>query len=422
MPVDAPAPATGRRAVGGRAVWITVDQAVSSLTNAGVTIFAARAVSATDYGAFALVFSVYTLVQAVSQGLAGQVVIIRYSARDAAERRTAAAHATACAVALGATASAVLLVAALCTAPPISAGLAVGAAIFPMILLQDMWRTVLICDMRPRAAFVNDAVWAAMQFGVIALITLTHTATLATFLLAWGAAGAVAAVLGVRQTGVRPRFAGLPTWLRRHRDLSVSSTVNAVAVLGAAQLTFVLLASFGSVETLGALRGAQTLLGPLNIIGFAIAAFAVPEIVRRRLETRQYVLVALAISGVLVFVDLVWGAILLSMPDAVGVELLGDTWTRAALALPAMIFFTAAIGATTGASSVMRAIERTDLNLKASLVLAPLVMVLPVVGVLVAATAGAALGFLAAALVALPFSWWLLQRGLRQRAGSRGPR
>ena len=423
MPVDAPrvpTPRSSRREVGGRALWTIADQAVSSLTNAGVTIFAARAVSASDYGAFALVFSIYTFVQAVSQGLAGQIVIIRYSARDDAERRIGAGHATACAVGLGTAASAGLVVAALFLAPPISTACLAGAAIFPLILLQDMWRTVLICDRRPRAAFVNDAVWAGVQCGVIAAITLGHHATLVTFILAWGLAGALAAFLGIRQTGVRPVFRGLPAWLRSHRSIATSSSVNAIAVLGASQLTFVLLASFGSIETLGAIRGAQTLLGPLNIIGFAMSAFAVPEIVRRRFDTRGYVLVAVAISGVLVLVDVVWGGVLMALPDTVGAHLLGATWDRADLALPAMTLFTVAIGASVGASSVLKAIERTDLTLHASLVLAPLVVALPVVGVVLAATTGASVGFFVAALLALPFSWWLLARGLAQRSAPGG--
>ena len=411
--------ATGRRAVGRRAGWTIADQAVSSLTNAGVTILAARAVSAPDYGAFALVFSIYTFVQAVSQGIAGQVVIIRYSAADGAGRREGAGHASACAVGLGLLAAAGLAGAGLLLPAPISTACLAAAVVLPFVLLQDMWRTVLICDGRPKAAFVNDAVWAVTQFAVIAAVAVLGRPTLMSFLLAWGLAGAASAVLGVRQSGVRPRLRGTRAWLRSHRDLNVSSTVNALAVLGAAQLSFVLLASAGSIETLGAIRGAQTLLGPLNVIGFALSAFAVPEIVRRPFDRRWFLGAAIAISGVLVVVDLVWGGVLLALPDGVGHMLLGDTWGQAEAALPGMVAFTVAIGASVGASSVLRAIERTDLSLWASLALAPLVVALPVGGVLLtgggAGTAGT--GFFVAALVALPAGWWLLHRGLAARAG-----
>ena len=91
---------------------------------------------------------------------------------------------------------------------------------------------------------------------------------------------------------------------------------------------------------IGALRAAMTLLGPVNIVGFAASNFAVPELVKRRLSRRGMVRAAIALSLVLVAVDAAWGGVLLLLPDPVGEALLGDTWHEARGVLLAMVVFT----------------------------------------------------------------------------------
>lgn len=389
------------------------DQAVSSLANAALSIVIARTVSPTEYGAFALAFSIYTFLVAISQALAGQVVMIRYSATEGEVRARAAAAAAGTSVVLGLASAAVLAVVSLGLQMPLRSVLLAVAVLLPALMLQDTWRTVFVSRGTPRQAFTNDLLWTALQVVLIGGLLALSVAQAVWYVLAWGIAALVAAVYGVRQSGAPPRLRAARPFLLNHRDVSLPSFANALAILGATQVAFVLIAAVGSIEAVGALRAAQTLLGPLNIVGFALSAFAVPEIVRHELSRRGLVLAALALSGVLVAVDLAWGAVLLLLPDSVGEQILGETWDLAREALPGLVVFTACIGATVGATAVMRALARANYAFWTSALLGPLVLALSVGGVSAFGVSGAAWGFaLAAALVVAP-AWWLLVRAVR---------
>ena len=399
--------------IGGRTTWIMADQAVSSLSNAALTLVVARTVAPEEFGAFALAFSIYSFCVAVSQALAGQVVMIRYSAEPAAVRLRAAAAAGGTALALGGMAAVVLVGVAVAVDMPLRGVLLALAVLFPTLLLQDTWRTVFVSRGTPRQAFVNDAVWVALQVVAIGALIVGGVGSAVAYTLAWGGAAAGAAAYGVLQVGTRPRIAATRRFVVDHRDISGPSVAHAVSILGANQIAFVLVAAFGAIEVVGALRGALTLLGPLNIVGFALGTFAVPEIVRLDLGTRGLVLTALGISAVLVVVDLAWGGVLLLVPADIGRQVLGETWPAARAALPGMITFTAAIGATTGAMAVMRALARTRYVFWNSAMLSPLVIACSVVGVQLAMERGAAWGLAVAALAVIGPTWWLLARAVR---------
>jgi O-antigen/teichoic acid export membrane protein len=402
-----------RRALGKRATWIIADQAVSSLSNAGLSIVIARTVSPGQYGAFALAFSIYTFLVAISQSVAGQVVMIRYSATDDEIRDRANAGATGTAVVIG-LASAVLLgvVSSFLQLPLRSVLLAMGV-LLPGLMLQDTWRTIFVSRGTPSQAFTNDVLWIVLQILSIGLLLVLSVDQVVWYLLAWGGAALGAAIYGIRQAGVMPRLRLTKPFLLNHRDVSAPSLAYALAILGANQVAFIVIAAVASVEAVGALRGAQTLLGPLNIVGFALTAFAVPEIIRHDLSKRGLATVALVLSGIMVVVDLTWGAILLVLPEEVGVQLLGDTWPAARAALPGMVVFTAAIGATVGATAVMRALARLKYAFWTSAMLGPLVLSLSVLGAWLVGAPGAAWGFATAALLVIPPAWWLLARAVR---------
>lgn len=396
-----------------RAVWIVADQAVSSLANAGLTFVLARAVSATGYGAFALAFSLYTLMQAVSQAMSGQVLIIRYSAASREVRAGAAAAATGATMIGAVVAGSLLAVAALTLDAPVRSVLLVAAAALPALLVQDMWRTAFVSRGTPSQAFWNDSLWTVLQILGMAWLTLEHVHSPAAYVAVWGLAAVVAALYGVRQAGGRPRLTTTWPWLRDHLDISLPSLGNAVAVLGASQIAFISIATVASVADVGALRAALTLLGPLNIIGFAATAFAVPELVRRRLDRGSLVRSALLLSGVMLTLDACWGVCLLLIPDQLGQALLGTTWTRTREALPGMVAFTCLIGVTTGANAVMRALDRTTYTLYASLLLGPLVLAGSVAGSALDGARGAALGFALAGALVVPPTWLLLRKAVR---------
>ncbi len=406
------APRQGR-GLGGRAGWILADQAVSSLANAALSIVVARTVSPTEYGAFALAFSIYTFAVAVSQASSGQVVMIRYSAATGELRTRVAASAGGTAVTLGLASAGVVVLASLPLGVPLRDVLLATGVLLPALMLQDTWRTVFVSRGTPRHAFTNDLLWTVLQAVLIGALLVLGAERALWYVLAWGLAALAAAVWGVRQAQAVPDVRATRRFVLDHRDVVLPSVANAAAILGATQVAFVLMAAVASVETVGAIRAAQTLLGPLNIVGFALSSFAVPEIVRHDLGRRGHTVAALVLSGVMVVVDLAWGAVLLLLPQAAGEALLGETWDAARRALPGLVVFTACIGATVGATAVMRALARATYAFWTSAMLGPLVVALSVTGAWRYAETGAAWGLAAAAALVVAPAWLLLLRATR---------
>ena len=410
---EAPAPTPGRTVA--RAVWTTADQAVSSLSNAALTIVLATSVSAAEFGTFALAFSVYTFLIGVSQALGAQVVVIRFSIRPADERDGAVALAAGTSVLVGLAGFVLLLATTALVDLPSGRILVVLAVLLPALLLQDTWRTVLIARGNPEQAFVNDLLWTALQLVLVPVLLLAGVVSATPYVAVWGLSALVSAALGIRQARVRPELCGIPEWLRAHSETSRYLLAQWVAVLGATQVAFVAVAAIGTVEAVGSLRAALTLLGPLNIIGMAATSFAVPEMVRRGLSRKRLVQAALVLSGGLLLVDGLWGGLLLLLPPKAGVALLGETWGSARDALPGMVVFTCAIGATVGTAAVCRAVDQTRYIFLTSAVLGPLILVLSVAGQALAGSEGAAWGFAFAAVLVIPLAWVFLAGALRDR-------
>ncbi|GAB4082296.1 oligosaccharide flippase family protein [Modestobacter muralis] len=403
----------GRSSTRSRAFWVIADQAVSSLANAGLTIVLARTISPTDYGAFALAFTIYSLVLSLSQSVNGEVVVIRYSGSRRSEHVRASSAAAGGAVLVGLVCALVAVAVALTSDEPLRAVLLTVGVLLPGFVLQDCWRTVFISRGTPVQAFLNDTSWIVLQAVGIGTLLLLGVDTVLPFVAVWGGAAVLSALVGVAQNRSAPTLRTARWWFTGHREVSTPSLANSLATMGSTQIAFVLIAALGAVEDVGAMRAAQTLLGPLNIIGFAASAFAVPEIVRRRLSPGGLVRAAAGISLLLVVVDLCWGAVLLLLPERAGVFLLGETWPSARAVLPWLIAFICLVSAATGAGAVMRALNRSNLLLRASIVLGPLIVGLAAAGVLLDGATGAAIGFAVAAGLVIPVTWLLMVQAIR---------
>jgi O-antigen/teichoic acid export membrane protein len=274
-------------------------------------------------------------------------------------------------------------------------------------------RTYFVSRGTPKNAFTNGLIWSGLQIASIGTLMLAGVSSALPYVAAWGCSAAIAASFGLRTAGVFPTFSSTREWFGGHRDIWVPTLANTVAALGVIQLAFILIAAIGGVDSVGALRGTQTLLGPLNIIGFALCSFAIPEIIRRDLGVAQLRTAALVLTGILVLVDAIWGGILLLLPTSAGEELLGETWTGAREVLPGMVIFTICIGLTVGANAIMRALARPDYVLWCSLLLGPLVLLSAVLGVTWAGPEGAAWGFAIAAAIVVAPTWYFLLKASR---------
>ena len=81
--------------------WGLADQAVSSLTNFAVSIYVAKSLGATEFGAFSLAYVTYGFVLNASRGLATDPLLVRYSGAEIPAWRKAVSACTGTALGVG---------------------------------------------------------------------------------------------------------------------------------------------------------------------------------------------------------------------------------------------------------------------------------------------------------------------------------
>ena len=317
----------------------------------GLSIAVARTTSASGFGAFAVAFLLFGIGLATTRSAVGQPLQMRLSGASAVERQRGFQAGLGAATVFGVVFGILLLVVGLAMGGEVGSAMVALALVLPGLLLQDSCRMAAFTMGRPQLAALIDAVWAAVQFGLLAILINVGQHQVGALILAWGGAAAISALLGVVVLGARPAPVRTRGWIRRHRDLIRYLLPEYFLSLGATQFGILLVGVIASPSAVGSLRAAQVLLGPLGIIGAAVFQFAVPEVARRTsAATRWLIALAAALSGGLGLLTIGYVALLLLLPDAVGVALFGNSWAGATAVLLAM-----------GLSSVSSALaERTS--------------------------------------------------------------
>lgn len=406
-----------------RAGWNLVDQVLSSATNALLSFLIARSVSESDFGGFSVAFTIFSVFIGISRAVSGSPLTVRFTGRDQDEFKTATAAGVGAAFVLGVIGGLGCLGAGALLGGSVGMALLALGVVLPGLLVQDVWRLVFFAEARPKAAVVNDGVWAVLQIGAVFALVVLGLDAVGALTLAWGLSACAAAALGIRQSGVRPRPSQAVSWLRTHRDLTQYLLLEYVTLQGGQQLAMLMIASIGSLSAVGALRGAQVLLGPTTILAVGMYSFALPEFSRRRdeLTARGWIGGALGLSAFVTSLGAVWGAIFLFLPDAVGKGLLGDTWPATEAILVASIVQQAGAAISIGPATMLYAMDRAKVTLAIHAVLAPLLLVGGVVGVILGGAQGAAWGFAVAFWAVVP-AWWIrLRREARARAALNQP-
>ena len=399
-----------------RAGWNLADQVISSGTNAGLSILIARSVDQTAFGSFAVAFTVFGIMVGVSRAVSTSPLGVRFTASSPEDFRGASASAVGSALALGLAAGLV------CVGVGGAIGGATGQAlialgvVMPALLVQDAWRFVFFAAGRPAAATLNDAVWAVVQIAAVALLLLTDVAGVAALVLAWGGAAAAAAVLGLRQARIRPRPRRTARWLRAHRSLTGYLLGEFGVQQGAQQGVLLIISAVASLEAIGALRGAQVLLGPVTILQAAALSFAVPELSRRRHQLTEggWMRSAFAVSAVVTVLGFAWGGLFLLAPDAVGRALLGETWVGTSAVLWPMILAQLGGNLAHGTAAAFIGMDRAKVSMTLEAVFGALTLVGGVGGVLLGGAVGAAWGLAAPFWILLPVWWLVLRREARR--------
>ncbi|MGI5472286.1 hypothetical protein [Streptomyces sp. CA-132043] len=409
----APPAGSAKRALVGRLSWGLADQAASSMSNFVVGIYVARSLGVTAFGVFSLAWVTYGVVLNVSRGLATDPLVVRFSGVPDATWRRAVARSSGTALGAGAAIGAACLVAGFALGGSVGSAFACLGVVLPGLLLQDAWRFAFFAAGTGRKAFVNDLVWGAAL--VPAMVVAARVGSVAAFVLAWGASAAVAAAYGCLQSGLRPRMSGARGWLREQRDLGYRYLVENVSLSGASQLRAYGLGAIVGVGAVGAVRGAELLLGPFLAVLMGLSLVTVPEAARvLRQAPHRLGRFCLLLGGGQAAAALLWGGALLLMPDRLGALVLGDVWRSAAQLIVPITLGVAGAGLGTGAAAGLRALGAARRSLRCQLFASACYVGGGLGGAVAAGTVGSAWG-VAAATVSGSAVWWLqLRSALRE--------
>ena len=405
---------TLRSAGARRGMWVVVDQGASSLSNFTATVLVARSVDAPAFGAFGVAFVVYLLALGVGRGLVAQPLAIRVSALHG--QREQAASATGAALAIGAVFGLGVAGCGLAFSGGTGAVLVALALFLPGLLLQDAWRFVFFTMADPRRAAKNELVWLLVQTGLMGGIVLAGRASAVVLTAAWGAAAMLAALYGVRQSGLRPEIRRGGAFIRHHLDLGGRMTAEFLFQSGSTLLTMLVLGLVVGTAGLGSIRGSQTLFGPFYVLIAGLMAAAVPEGSRLLVRRPESLAPALrAMSAGLTIAALCWGLVLLALPDRWGQAALGDTWPAARDLIPSMLVIMAAYGAASGALAGLRVLGAVSSSLRVWIAAGSASLIVGVIGGMLGGVRGGMWGLTVGPCLTCVGSWTMLRRCMATR-------
>jgi O-antigen/teichoic acid export membrane protein len=391
---------------------------MSSLTNFLLSIYIARTLGATQFGAFSLAYVTYGFALNASRGLSIEPLLIRFSATPVPTWRRATAACTGTALLVGlATGTCALAAGVLVGGTTGFAFVALGLTL-PGLLLQDSWRYSFFALGRGYQAFINDTVWAVVQIPLLVSLKMTGHANVFWFVLAWGIAAAVAAAVAPLQARAVPvpNLPGAAQWLWRHRDLGprylVENTgANASSALQSYSVSYIL-----GLAAIGYIQAANVLIGPFRIIFAGINLITLPEAARvLRRSPRRLPLFCVAVSAGLSLMALAWGAVLLvALPRGLGHLMLGSLWRPTyPLVVPATLSITASC-AYAGALLGLHALGAARRSLRVVILTSVFTLGCSIVGAVTAGTLGTMVYAAAASWVGTLMFWWQFRQALRE--------
>ncbi|MGW8887008.1 hypothetical protein [Streptomyces sp. NPDC055749] len=307
------------------------DQGVTALTNILVLVAAARLSTVADFARFSAVYLVFTVLLGASGAYTGQPLVLRRGESDETRGacRSAVAFTLLASTALGA------LLAAICLFVPgeTARALMMLGLVLPGVLGQDAMRYAFSTLRLPHLALLCDVLRLACVLGALAV--QPYGAGAARLVTVWGLSALPALLLSA--VLLHRRTAGAPLRLRplfRRGHLGQRFAVEFGVGNATSQLSVLGLGAVGNPLVVGALRGATTLFGPLNVLFTSATSFG-PPLLGRVGDERRRVRATAGLAAVLAATAALWATALALLPDEAGRELLGDTWPTAAALLPA---------------------------------------------------------------------------------------
>jgi hypothetical protein len=396
-----------------RRVLTMADQGASSLSNIVVAILVARSFdSAEPFGAFAVAQLGYALALGGARSVIGEPLLSLYSGATPSERRRLVADLHGAAFFLGVVGSLVLVPVSIVTGGLSGSALLALAFVLPLLLVQDAWRYLFIID-RPAAALAVDMTWLVAV--VVVLPLAPADADVGWFVLAWGGAGALSAVVGTALGWGLPSRPHPWRWMVQHRATGSRFFGEYVTVNAMGQFSQAALGAIAGLADLGAVRASQVFYGPLNTVHAGIYLAVVPEGVRMRDRPDKMRRLSRLVSTGQAGVAAVWLLVGFALPDAWGRQLFGATWNEAGDLLVPMGLAVIAGTILSGALVGVRSLADAERSLRARLISAPCLAACQVVGAVWAGALGFVLGMAVGQSISAVVWWSAFRRSLAER-------
>jgi hypothetical protein len=391
------------------------DQALSTGTNVLGTIGVARGANPEEFGGFALFLLVYSFcVGLVNAAVSEPSLVSRRD--DVLERGRLIRHSGFVGVGIGVLATALIV--------GVTSGRAQVFAVTPMALLpllaaHEALRVTSFGNGHFRLALVADGVWFALAAAVLGVSIILPAAIgpLGVAVL-WAMSAGVALIAGARGAGVGWREIYRPAKGDRRRTPSVvrkAFVIDHVTMYTATYAAPYSAAVVGGIGVLGALRGAQVLFGPPQLL-IAGARLVILPMFAHGTDVSRCRNVAIKLAIALTVAVGVWAVMLRLIPDSMGTELLGNNW---AASMEFLVVLAAAVAGRAAASvpaAALRGLGETKGVLVARAADAPATVLGATIGAFVAGPIGAVGGWAAAngfgAIV-----WWLVLLKATQSSG-----
>lgn len=372
------------------------DNVVNSISNFTIAVLAAHLLTARFFGIYALIYSLYAVLLAITQGGVGEPFLVRGTPEREPEALGAAWL-------LGSAFGLLAVLGGLLLAPGHFLLWAACGLLVPWLAVQEALRWICLSKGNPGDALLSDLIWLGAVLvggGILLLANPSQEILLPLLLLVWtlSALLACALILGRRVAWPQPRQ-GL-TWTRSTLELSRDYIPEHLVHASGGSLILYVIAAFASLSQVAGYRGALLLMSPLSLLLGSLPSVVVPEL-RRKAEERLRAGYS-QLLAVLVGIAIINVAVLQALPPAALRLVVGESWpeTRDALLVVGLGMIPAA--ANTAGLVILRWHKASKDSRNARLATIILQVVAGGIGAWLAEARGAAIGVALAALAMVP--------------------
>ena len=398
------------------------SQALSSVSNFLLVVAVARTSDPREFGGFAIVYSVSLVLLGVGRGLVGEALsIVGFDHTDSLSGARRLPITSGLFVGMT-TGICMVLAGFLLGGTALGQPLIAFGVCLPFVLAQDATRFVGFASGTAGLAVRSDALVLIAQISIFAVLFTRDVRTATVFVLAWGLSALMGAVLSMPSefAQLKPRDV---RWLRTNSWLGRRLAAEFGVGSGATHLTLYITGAVAGLASAGALRGAESLYGPLNSMLTGLQSVLLPAATQAQLSRSQSpTRLGLSIGASFAVLAVAAAAVLSLVPDAVGTALLGATWEAAAdVLLPLGVMYTAT-AVLRGMLIALKASQQASAALLVRSASGLLVVILGTTGVIFQGVQGAAYGMAAAqiagALFAVAISAKAPNAGIRSQHGT----